>query len=316
MDINEKMSLYIDNLLDENDKEEFEQHLLECAKCKEDYDYIVAHINECKNIKDAVLPANFNDELHNKLIQVKGNKRFNKYNWKAFSIAAAVILVMIASVVQGQYIGNQNQTGQIAQDQNLESGGANESLDYKAEESEKPEMDIANTRNIAEENAPQTTSRILTENEDAIAMSGAGEANQSLTVNEQPKEDSLGITSLSDSEQIDFSIHKSYEAHVHIQNDSLEEITTYIKGYTEDMDSITIHTESDITSEKPEITLKMSSDAFQNCLDYIAQYENVSDYYVDTIDLTEQKDNDNNTVMQETDQQIKNALIFIEITKE
>lgn len=309
-DINEKMSLYIDNLLDKEDKKQFEKHLSECPNCREEYDIIAGHVNKCKNIVDVELPANFNDEFHNKLMQENHNKRFNKRHWKAYSVAAAVLLVIIVSAVQGQYIGNQNQTDQIAK--NLEGGSSSmESLDYATEESTKSEMDIMDARKAVGKNAPQTTSKALVKNE---SMDAAEESNQSIGGNEPPKEDTFRITALSDSEQTDFS--KKYEAHMHIKNDSLEKVATFIKDYTENVDCITVNIGSDITSEKPEITLEMPSDAFQNCLDYIAQYKNLRDYYVDIIDLTEQKDNGNNKTLEETEKQMNKALILIEITEE
>lgn len=96
--VRENMSLYIDNELDENTKMQFEEHLKTCVFCKEDLDILICAVDVMADMTEE-LPDGFSDRLHEKLADVKVQKRsFIKplYLKTLSAVAAALVIVFIA----------------------------------------------------------------------------------------------------------------------------------------------------------------------------------------------------------------------------
>lgn len=70
-EINELMSMYIDNELDSIQRSEFEKHIENCDPCKKELENIMYIVNLCSDIEEQDLPENFKVQLHEKLVQVK-----------------------------------------------------------------------------------------------------------------------------------------------------------------------------------------------------------------------------------------------------
>lgn len=102
--IKELMSAYIDNEINEVDKAKFEKHIAQCPECKEEYELLLAVVNECSEIDEVELPEEFREELHNKLLQAKESKsrglsdfiRRNKWRVYAGTAAAAVLIFALS----------------------------------------------------------------------------------------------------------------------------------------------------------------------------------------------------------------------------
>ncbi|WP_129597168.1 DUF4349 domain-containing protein [Anaerophilus nitritogenes] len=99
--IQEWISLYIDEQVDEVTKEEVKKHLIECEKCKAEYEMMLEAISLCKELPMIDLPEEFEESLHEKLVDVqksKYKKSIKNMNWKAFTSIAAMLVIGITSM--------------------------------------------------------------------------------------------------------------------------------------------------------------------------------------------------------------------------
>ncbi|EGD46057.1 putative transmembrane anti-sigma factor [Ruminiclostridium papyrosolvens DSM 2782] len=98
------VSLYIDDMLEEAIKEEFENHLNECGKCSQKVKEALALVELCRESDDIMLPQNFSSSLHDRLVEVADKQKQNKgklfiYNKKliaGLSTAAVLVLTLLA----------------------------------------------------------------------------------------------------------------------------------------------------------------------------------------------------------------------------
>ncbi len=97
------ISLYIDEQLDYNDREEFMKHVEKCPQCAQKLKEESYIANLCKNQEPIELPKDFSQSLHSRLIEVsqkdKNNKRLlfiNKKVMTAISAAAVVAISLLA----------------------------------------------------------------------------------------------------------------------------------------------------------------------------------------------------------------------------
>lgn len=103
-EINELVSLYIDDLLENDVRVEFEDHISKCDSCKRELDELIVVVNSCKDISEEELPENFEEELHKKLVNIKNEGDHsskivslrNKYLKICSSIAAILLLAVFA----------------------------------------------------------------------------------------------------------------------------------------------------------------------------------------------------------------------------
>jgi len=119
-EMNQLVSLYIENELSGTELAEFEAHIRECEACTKEINDIKAIICLCKDMPEEELPENFKDKLHEKLLKEKKNSRFilfkNGYI-KSFSAVAAGILLIISvnGILNGGLFSNKKgMTGHIA----------------------------------------------------------------------------------------------------------------------------------------------------------------------------------------------------------
>lgn len=98
-EFNEKISLYIDNQLNDMQKKEFEQHLNSCDKCKNDYNQMVQILEFARDCEQEELPSNYKATLREKLEECqRSNVKKKRINWKKYSAIAAGLLVIVTSV--------------------------------------------------------------------------------------------------------------------------------------------------------------------------------------------------------------------------
>ncbi len=98
------VSLYIDDMLEETTKREFEKHINECSKCSQKVKEALAFTEMCRESGDIMLPQNFSSSLHDRLIKVAENEKENKgrlfiYNKKliaGLSTAAVLVISLLA----------------------------------------------------------------------------------------------------------------------------------------------------------------------------------------------------------------------------
>lgn len=85
----ENISYYIDDILDDNDKREFEDHMNSCEQCKDEYEQMLILIDSLNSVEQVPLPDNYDETLRKKLNneKVKVKKKWNKYMYIAASLA-------------------------------------------------------------------------------------------------------------------------------------------------------------------------------------------------------------------------------------
>lgn len=113
IELEELISLYIDDMLDDHTKNIIEKHLQECMSCKTYYEELLTNIHLCQEMESVDVPEDFTEGLHAALLQIKEQdasqnesttqqpllKRKNKkMNWKVWSSMAAVLIIFVLSI--------------------------------------------------------------------------------------------------------------------------------------------------------------------------------------------------------------------------
>lgn len=98
--IKNMISEYVDKDLNDIDKQEFENHLSKCPECMDEYESIFEIKSICGSLEEVELPSDFRTELHQKLMEEKGKKRFGRFLGRrgmkaAAGISAAVLVIAI-----------------------------------------------------------------------------------------------------------------------------------------------------------------------------------------------------------------------------
>lgn len=95
-EIQQWISLYLDNELGSNEHQKVEEHLQKCPVCMEYYHSIKATKQYCSALKNVDLPSEFHDRLHQKLVKGEQKKMPGKFKFKiGVGMAAALVLVLI-----------------------------------------------------------------------------------------------------------------------------------------------------------------------------------------------------------------------------
>ncbi|WFD09279.1 zf-HC2 domain-containing protein [Tepidibacter hydrothermalis] len=91
----ENISYYIDDILDDNDKREFEDHMKSCEQCRCEYEQMLILIDSLNSVEQVPLPDNYDETLRKKLNneKVKAKKKWSKYMY----IAASLAIVLFSS---------------------------------------------------------------------------------------------------------------------------------------------------------------------------------------------------------------------------
>ncbi|HZJ77051.1 MAG TPA: zf-HC2 domain-containing protein [Oscillospiraceae bacterium] len=93
-------SVYIDNKLSEEEKSDFENHIKKCTNCNIAFENMKTIVESVSMFEEIELPANFSNELHEKLLSAKKHKSkpalFNKN--KILNGVAAILLVSVLSL--------------------------------------------------------------------------------------------------------------------------------------------------------------------------------------------------------------------------
>ncbi|NLY43523.1 MAG: hypothetical protein GX066_06085 [Clostridiaceae bacterium] len=95
----DRMSLYIDKQLQGIELAQFEEHIQACEQCKKELDFLQSVVKICNDMEEIELPANFKQELHEKLVQVKHKTPPWYLNWRIYSgLAAGILLVFLLNL--------------------------------------------------------------------------------------------------------------------------------------------------------------------------------------------------------------------------
>jgi hypothetical protein len=93
----QKISLYLDNELTEDENHLFEQHIKECDDCRIELDKIKNIVLELNTIKIEELPSGYCKSLREQLEAVENSKKKAKtnWNWRKYSLVAAALVVVL-----------------------------------------------------------------------------------------------------------------------------------------------------------------------------------------------------------------------------
>ncbi len=277
IDINEKMSLYIDHLLEASEKCDFEKHLSECSDCMEAYELISANIKLCNEIPELELPANFKDQFHTKLMAEKRKSNATKRNWRTYGVVAAALFIVFASTFQNMF---SNKSTQDIAKKESSSIGSKWTLSNDSDESLKEQMSIAKVPE--EEDAIEAPMSIMSggvENTDTVA-----DFAQDDTLKETEQDYGRRMDMLDDSSSSSDGTVKTYDGFISVQNDSLDQVMAFLDPFL--LEHPNIIASSDSGSDDLKITLTMPTEIFMYSLDFVTQYSNVTGYNVDINDET------------------------------
>lgn len=110
--IQDMLAAYIDGYLSDEEKELVENHIKECAECRNELRELEETVNLFKDLKDEELapPPNFSKEIRRKLETSEDKipkvaKKFNKLSWKTWMpiAMAAVLMVVVFSPIQDKF---------------------------------------------------------------------------------------------------------------------------------------------------------------------------------------------------------------------
>ncbi|MGI6778700.1 MAG: zf-HC2 domain-containing protein [Acetivibrionales bacterium] len=137
-EIMDMITLYIDNRLGKDERNEFEEHLASCRYCKEEYEDTLEIVSLCRNIPELSLPEGFKNQLHEKLVQEKESSArkvtpLGKKYVKIFTaLAAGLLLVFIMQGLFGNMVFDIHKNTGREMLESDESGYAPSEADTKA----------------------------------------------------------------------------------------------------------------------------------------------------------------------------------------
>lgn len=94
--IEQYLSLYLDNELGSGETKQVEEHLQECPACMEYYRSLKMIKQYCSNLKVVDLPSGFHEKLHQRLVKEERKQMSRNFKFKiAIGIVAALVLVFV-----------------------------------------------------------------------------------------------------------------------------------------------------------------------------------------------------------------------------
>ncbi|MCC5911762.1 MAG: DUF4349 domain-containing protein [Clostridiaceae bacterium] len=135
-DFENTISLYIDDVLDEKEKQSFEEHLHQCEACREEYSNFQILIDTIGEIQEVELPEDFQEQLGQKLRKEKANKSKATSKWKIIGGVAAALFITVVSATMLPNLSSDKSTL--------------ESMDFVAMDGEEgPKLQTTSTHDIA-----------------------------------------------------------------------------------------------------------------------------------------------------------------------
>ncbi len=96
------LSPYIDNMTNKREKEAVEAHIVECVECRKELEELQAFCAALKKLDSPVIPGDFSQELHKRLLEeksrvfaVKNLKKPRKTGWIAAGVAGIALVTGI-----------------------------------------------------------------------------------------------------------------------------------------------------------------------------------------------------------------------------
>lgn len=247
----EKISLYIDKELTDEEALEFEKHLKECHNCRVEFENTKRIIEIVKNMPLEKLPEGYCEKLNNKLLE-KSKK--NKWNWRRITAIAATFIILIGATFVFSNLG-------------LGGGKTSNDMGFMEEAAEEPAFP-AEAPSMGQDVALEEA-----EYDDALreemGFSGAsdGEKNVGITSEDTNYRDRELKIIKTGSLEIETS---AYDIYV----ERIESIVRDNKGYIENMETYTNNYYYDSSNNKVKLRtgrfkIRIPNEAFQSVFDYL-----------------------------------------------
>ncbi|MBE6030374.1 MAG: hypothetical protein E7225_02085 [Clostridiales bacterium] len=211
--VRENLSLYIDNLIDEEEAIALEAHLKECSACRKEYEELL-HITEIlADIPEVELPREFDARLHAALVSVNEERerevipisRKKKSFAKRMSSVAAIFVVGIFAITM------YNNSDQLMLDTAMESDAGSLQIEERIDTAGEPyRQDTSDDTSVVIE-SENTVNNI------AYSYYADNDAKSKYALEEVP--DTMGTPVTDDEQAADDFIHESDNA------DSFEDVT-------------------------------------------------------------------------------------------
>ncbi|NLN40580.1 MAG: hypothetical protein GX160_01045 [Clostridiales bacterium] len=95
---NEYISLYLDEILDEEDKKEFEEHLNQCPQCKKEFEETQKVVSLVKELGEEPVPHGFRESIINRLGRLRKNQTSNLIRWIAAMAGVIIIFLSVKAI--------------------------------------------------------------------------------------------------------------------------------------------------------------------------------------------------------------------------
>lgn len=267
-EFNNKLSEYIDDELNDIEMRKMTQHLIECEKCRFEYEFMIEIMDNSK--EELELPKNYHDSLCKKIeneknnIHVMKNKKVKIIEMKKFipylSVAAA--LVLLVTTYQNDNYGNTMDEAKIL----------NYGLEYTETESDMSFSESMNTnksvRGIAMDSAPSEYTAKSASNE--IVNS-----NMKISLNKVKNERSSKIIK---NANINI-ILEEYDSKLEMIQDYLVNANGYIENKE-------INKQNDLKSGH--VRIKIPKNEFEKCIEYIRTLGDVRNELIFSDDITDE----------------------------
>lgn len=101
----ELMSLALDDMLTDTEKQALELHMQQCETCREAYDLYLSIHHELQSVATVEVPSGFHEELMDKLKEdIKQVHKHKRFNYRSFNVAAVIVFVIIFGVISIDYL--------------------------------------------------------------------------------------------------------------------------------------------------------------------------------------------------------------------
>lgn len=281
-DFLDKISLYIDDEMNEVEKKEFELHILKCDKCRQEYEDMIYMLSIVREQEQVELPDDYRFELRRKLKEAAKGER--KINWRIVSSVAAGLIIMIISISMFS-----NNLPFFNADKSAPEDIASQSMDDQvAMEMNKTLSSDKKMGTMESKNIDTDSFESFNTEDTNIAMSSMPTVGDK-TGSEDTENDYRIMTSRSN-----IGSCRKYvkEAYMRINIDEIDSVPEKIKNYVEKIGGVTesLNTElNEIGDEQKSYLFKISipSDKFDQTLDFLRQIGRIVDEKLDINDVTE-----------------------------
>lgn len=282
----DNISSYIDNDMNEVEKKEFELHILECNKCRQEYEDMIKILEIVKSQDQVELPDNYRLELKRKLKEAA--KEEKRINWGVLSSIAAGLIIMIISfsmfynklpfMGQKQYLSKSNEI-----ESPKESMGFDASEHIASVDDEEIEMKSAYTDSSINSSIDETNIAINSVPEEEDAQADAASL--------------MGFGTMASRSSIGKSRKTIKEAFLSIELEELdivqEQITKYVEkngGFVENIDNDVFGDDYDTNVKQRSnlIKIRIPSEEFDKTLEFLGQLGTLVDENSTLDDITEE----------------------------